>query len=69
MLPDRLFHPLEGGALAGVGISREEFEQTLTDLYEIKGWDPVTSAPTRERLQELGIEWAADLMEAGSSCV
>ena len=63
-LPDRLFQPLEGGALAGVGISREEFEQTLTDLYEIKGWDPVTSAPTRRRLQELGIEWAADLIGA-----
>jgi aldehyde:ferredoxin oxidoreductase len=65
-LPDRLFQPLEGGALAGVGISREEFEQTLTDLYEIKGWDPVTSAPTRQRLRELDIEWAADLIEAGS---
>jgi aldehyde:ferredoxin oxidoreductase len=65
-LPDRLFGPLEGGALAGVGISREEFEQTLTDLYELKGWDPVTSAPTRRRLRELEIEWAADLLEAGS---
>jgi len=64
-LPDRLFQPLEGGALAGVGMSREEFERTLTDLYEIKGWDPVTSAPTRRRLQELGIEWAADLIGAG----
>jgi aldehyde:ferredoxin oxidoreductase len=63
-LPDRLFEPLEGGALAGVGMSREEFERTLTDLYEIKGWDPVTSAPTRRRLQELGIEWAADLIGA-----
>jgi len=61
-LPDRLFQPLEGGALAGVGMSREEFERTLTDLYEIKGWDPVTSAPTRRRLQELGIEWAAELI-------
>jgi aldehyde:ferredoxin oxidoreductase len=61
-LPDRLFQPLEGGALAGVGMSREEFERTLTDLYEIKGWDPITSAPTRRRLQELGIEWAADLI-------
>jgi aldehyde:ferredoxin oxidoreductase len=65
-LPDRLFQPLEGGALAGVGMSREEFEKTLTDLYEIKGWDPATSVPTRQRLGELDIEWAADLVEAGS---
>jgi aldehyde:ferredoxin oxidoreductase len=63
-LPDRLFQPLEGGALAGVGMSREQFEQTLTDLYEIKGWDPATAAPTRRRLRELGIEWAADLIGA-----
>jgi aldehyde:ferredoxin oxidoreductase len=63
-LPDRLFQPLEGGALAGVGMSREEFERTLTDLYEIKGWNPATSAPTRQRLKELEIEWAADLIGA-----
>jgi aldehyde:ferredoxin oxidoreductase len=65
-LPDRLFQPLEGGALAGVSISREEFEQTLTALYEIKGWDPITTVPTRRRLRELEIEWAAELLEAGS---
>jgi aldehyde:ferredoxin oxidoreductase len=65
MLPDRLFQPLEGGALAGIGMSREEFERTLTDLYEIKGWDTSTSAPTRQRLQKLSIEWAADLIEDG----
>jgi aldehyde:ferredoxin oxidoreductase len=64
MLPDRLFQPLEGGALAGVAMSRAEFERTLTDLYEIKGWDPVTSAPTRRRLRELGIEWAAETIGA-----
>jgi aldehyde:ferredoxin oxidoreductase len=62
MLPDRLFQPLEGGALAGVAMSRAEFERTLTDLYEIKGWDPVTSVPTRRRLRELGIEWAAEMI-------
>jgi hypothetical protein len=45
-------------------MSREQFEQTLTDLYEIKGWDPVTTAPTLRRLRELEIEWAADLIDA-----
>jgi aldehyde:ferredoxin oxidoreductase len=63
-LPDRLFAPLENGPLQGVGISREEFERAMTDLYLAKGWDPETGMPTRERLKALDIEWAADLMEA-----
>jgi aldehyde:ferredoxin oxidoreductase len=45
-----------------VAIPRQEFEDAMTELYLAKGWDPDTSRPTRERLCELGIEWAADLM-------
>jgi aldehyde:ferredoxin oxidoreductase len=63
VLPDRLFGPLENGALEGIGISRAEFDATMTDLYRIKGWDAVTAMPTRERLEALGIGWAADLMK------
>lgn len=59
MLPERLFQPLEGGALAGVGIAREEFDRAMTTLYELKGWDPQTGVPTRDRLVALGIAWAA----------
>jgi aldehyde:ferredoxin oxidoreductase len=62
VLPERLFEPLENGALAGVAIPRAEFEQAMTELYIVKGWDPNTGRPTRERLRALGIEWAADLM-------
>jgi aldehyde:ferredoxin oxidoreductase len=61
-LPDRLFTPLENGALAGVALPRAEFEQAMTELYLAKGWDPNTAQPTRERLASLSIEWAADLM-------
>jgi aldehyde:ferredoxin oxidoreductase len=61
-LPDRLFTPLEGGALAGVALNRTEFEAAMTELYKRKGWNPETSAPSRDKLRELGIEWAADLM-------
>ena len=63
-LPERLFQPLENGALAGVAISKSDFEHALTEVYERKGWDVETAAPTRARLRELGIEWAADLLEA-----
>jgi aldehyde:ferredoxin oxidoreductase len=40
---------------------RDEFERALTTLYRHRGWDPKTGAPTRARLRELGIEWAADV--------
>lgn len=61
-LPERLFQPLENGALAGVAISKPEFEQTMTELYKYKGWDPDSATPTRARLVELGIGWVADLL-------
>lgn len=61
-LPERLFQPLQGGALAGRSVPREEFEQALTALYRLKGWDPETGVPTRARLAELDIAWAADLL-------
>lgn len=61
-LPERLFAPLENGALAGIGMSRQEFDQAMTALYEIKGWDTTTTMPTRERLRALDIEWAADMI-------
>ena len=62
-LPERFFQPLENGALQGVAIAKPEFEQTLAELYRQKGWHPTTSAPTREKLRDLGIEWVADLLE------
>ncbi len=64
-LPERLFSPLEAGPLTGVSISRQDFQQALQELYALKGWDPQTTAPTRQRLKELQIEWAAGLLEGG----
>jgi aldehyde:ferredoxin oxidoreductase len=61
-LPERLFTPLENGPLTGVSISKTDFEQGLSDLYRAKGWDSVSAAPTPERLRELDIEWAIDLL-------
>jgi aldehyde:ferredoxin oxidoreductase len=56
-LPERLFKPLENGALKGVAYPREEFEQALTELYRLKGWDPDTGMPSREQLAKLGLEF------------
>ena len=62
-LPERLFAPLAAGALAGVAIERETFAVAMQQFYRLKGWDPVTTAPSRERLRALDIEWAADLLD------
>ncbi|MDZ4165876.1 MAG: aldehyde ferredoxin oxidoreductase family protein [Smithellaceae bacterium] len=57
MLPDRLFEPLEGGALQGLGLDREEFEDLLTLYYEAMGWDPKDGVPTRGKLAEQNLFW------------
>lgn len=59
-LPDRLFTPLENGALQGVALSRDDFERALTDVYEVKGWDTATGVPTPQKLDDLGIGWAGE---------
>jgi aldehyde:ferredoxin oxidoreductase len=62
VLPERLFQGLENGALQGSVMPREEFEQALTILYDLKGWDTETGYPTRERLDALSLGWAAEMM-------
>ena len=56
-LPDRLFEPLESGALQGKGLDRGEFEDLLTLYYEAMGWDPEEGVPTRGKLAELNLFW------------
>jgi aldehyde:ferredoxin oxidoreductase len=60
-LPERLFQPLESGALKDVAISKSDFENAIRELYQQKGWTR-EGAPTRAKLRELGIEWVADLI-------
>lgn len=62
-LPERLFQPLEGGPLTGQALPRQEFEQALTWLYQIKGWDTQTGCPTRQRLEAISLGWVADLID------
>jgi aldehyde:ferredoxin oxidoreductase len=63
-LPERLFQGLENGALQGQPMPHDEFDQALTRLYIIKGWDAQTGMPSRERLKSLSLDWAAELMGA-----
>jgi len=56
-LPDRLYEPLEGGALKGKGIDRKEFDEAVTLYYEAMGWDSKDGVPTRGKLAELNLFW------------
>jgi aldehyde:ferredoxin oxidoreductase len=65
-LPKKLFQPLEGaGPSAGVALTIEEFERAREQYYRLAGCDPATGYPTRARLTELGLDWAAE-MAAGA---
>jgi aldehyde:ferredoxin oxidoreductase len=63
-LPDRFHEPLPDGRLKGVAIDRESFEGALTLLYQMKGWDPDTTIPTRAKLLELELGWVVDDLRA-----
>jgi aldehyde:ferredoxin oxidoreductase len=62
-LPERIFSPSEAGALAGLGIDQAEFEHAMQDLYDLKDWNWETGIPSRQRLNDLDIAWASDLLE------
>jgi aldehyde:ferredoxin oxidoreductase len=66
-LPERLFQGLENGALKDQAMPRGDFQQALTRLYTIKGWDPKTGHPLPGRLHELGLDWAVDMIEQSGS--
>ncbi len=55
----RSYSPTQGGALADGGIDMEELRQALYTYYGMMGWDRETGVPTVEKLQELGVGWAA----------
>jgi aldehyde:ferredoxin oxidoreductase len=61
-LPKKLFKALKGGATDGVKMTTEELERAKDLYYEMSGWDVQTGIPKRAKLQELGIEWVADIL-------
>jgi aldehyde:ferredoxin oxidoreductase len=60
-LPPKVFVPLTGGATDGIAVDREEFEKAKKLYYQMAGWDE-NGVPTRSKLVELDIPWAADLI-------
>jgi len=59
-IPQRLHtEPLTIGPKKGAFIPREEYEEVLDDYYRQMGWEPTIGAPTRQKLQSLGLDFAA----------
>ena len=55
-LPKRFFSPTPQKSAA---IDAEAMRRAQRTFYTLMGWDPVSGVPTREKLEELGIAWAA----------
>ena len=64
-LPERMFQPLENGALEGVAIDREEFARMLELYYDMAGWDRKSGFPSPAKLAELDLEWLEEERPAG----
>ena len=58
-LPKKLHQALIGGATDGVFVTTEEIELAKDTYYRLAGWDISTGNPTKDKLQELGLEWLA----------
>jgi aldehyde:ferredoxin oxidoreductase len=50
--PDRMHGPDIGYA--------PDFEPMLNEYYAVRGWDPQTGLPSRQRLELLNLGWVAD---------
>ena len=56
-LPERLFKDASSkGPSSGQVVDRKAFEKMLDEYYQIVGWDITTGAPTKKKLEEMGIE-------------
>ena len=60
-LPQRLMtEPLLEGASKGQVTSRQDMDAMLNEYYQARGWNQETGAPTRGKLEELGLGYVAD---------
>jgi len=59
-LPERFEEPLPDGATEGESISKEELNKALDLYYELRGWDVESGIPSREKLEGLGLKYAAN---------
>jgi len=59
-LPKRMFKPTQRGALKDGGVDPAKMRDAIRMFYGVMGWDEETGIPTRAKLGELAIGWAAE---------
>ena len=52
--------PFKSGSVNEKPVDPEVLDEHVGIFYGMMGWDPETGVPTRAKLQELDIEWAAE---------
>ncbi|MCR4441802.1 MAG: aldehyde ferredoxin oxidoreductase C-terminal domain-containing protein [Peptococcaceae bacterium] len=62
LCPRWMDEPIRSGPGEGMK-ARDFFDRLLDEYYEYRGWDPVTSIPTRKKLEELDLAGIAEAME------
>ena len=62
-IPERFFSGTRRGALKDVGVDREAMQSAVKTFYGMMGWDIESGIPRKEKLAELGIDWAAEYLE------
>ncbi|MHB0859140.1 MAG: aldehyde ferredoxin oxidoreductase family protein [Anaerolineae bacterium] len=65
-LPPRIHEHMDQGPAAGQAPTVEQMEEAKRAFYGMMDWDPATAAPTRAKLEDLGVGWVADLLEGGA---
>lgn len=58
-LPSRFFSPKTSGALSNTSVDTNKLREAIITYYNMMGWDN-KGVPTRAKLEELEIAWAAD---------
>ncbi|MGI5840489.1 MAG: aldehyde ferredoxin oxidoreductase family protein [bacterium] len=61
-LTERFLEPFADGPLAGVAVDREKLAAAREAYYTLMGWD-AAGVPTKAKLHELGVGWAAGQIE------
>jgi aldehyde:ferredoxin oxidoreductase len=59
----RFTEPLMQNGEEGPHVPEQAMREAIDIYYELQGWDPQTGAPTRAKLTELGLGWAADVLD------
>jgi aldehyde:ferredoxin oxidoreductase len=61
-LAPRSYNPTTSGALSEGGIDPDELDEAVHTYYAMMGWDAETGVPTRAKLEDLDIGWAAEYL-------